>query len=118
MNGAMREQLLRYQQNEITEAQIYTKLVRTLKSPENRKILEKIAADERRHYEVWKTYTGQDVAPDTVKVWFYYLISRVFGFTFGIKLMERGEEGAQENYQTLIADIPEAETIAVQFSKC
>jgi hypothetical protein len=27
----------------------------------------------------------------------YYLISRIFGFTFGVKLMERGEEDAQTN---------------------
>ena len=108
---ALKTQLLQNQKNEITEAHIYDKLARTLKSPENRKILEKIAADERRHYEVWKTYTDQDVAPNLFKVWFYYLISRIFGFTFGIKLMERGEEGAQVNYQQLIAEIPEAEMI-------
>ncbi len=43
-------------------------------------------------------------------MWFYYLISRIFGFTFGIKLMERGEEAAQANYEALSADIPEAAT--------
>ena len=111
MNEAMREQLLQYQKNEITEYHIYTKLAHTLKSSENRKILEDIAADELRHSEVWKTHTKQDVAPDRLKIWKYYLISRIFGFTFGIKLMERGEEGAQEHYKTLSAMIPEAEAI-------
>jgi VIT1/CCC1 family predicted Fe2+/Mn2+ transporter len=111
MDEAMRTQLLQYQQNEITEYHIYTKLAQTLNSPENRKILEGIAVDERRHCETWKTYTQQEVAPDTFKIWKYYLISRIFGFTFGIKLMERGEEGAQENYKTLSAMIPEADAI-------
>jgi VIT1/CCC1 family predicted Fe2+/Mn2+ transporter len=111
MNEAMREQLLQYQKNEITEYHIYTKLAHTLKSPENRKILEDIAADELRHSEVWKTYTKQDVPPDRLKVWKYYLISRILGFTFGIKLMERGEEGAQENYKKLSTTIPEIDTI-------
>lgn len=111
MDTMLKAQILKYQRNEITEAHIYEKIARRLKSTENRKILERIAADERRHYEVWKNYTKQDVAPDTLKVWFYYLISRFFGFTFGIKLMERGEEGAQDSYQLLSADIPEAETI-------
>jgi VIT1/CCC1 family predicted Fe2+/Mn2+ transporter len=112
MNKAVRKQLLQYQENEITEAQIYEKLAHTLKSNENRTVLEKIATDERRHYEVWKIYTQQDVAPNRFKVWSYYLISLVFGFTFGVKLMERGEEGAQENYQQLSAEIPEADMIA------
>jgi len=32
----------------------------------------------------------------------------IFGFTFGIKLMERGEENAQENYASISNTIPEA----------
>jgi VIT1/CCC1 family predicted Fe2+/Mn2+ transporter len=111
MNDAMRTQLLRYQKNEISEYHIYTKLVRLLPASENRAILERIAADELRHAQVWQTYTQQDVAPDRVKVWTYYLISRIFGLTFGMKLMERGEEGAQEQYQQLSTTFPEVETI-------
>ena len=41
------------------------------------------------------------------QVWKYYLISRILGFTFGIKLMERGEEKAQANYAQLKGKIPE-----------
>jgi VIT1/CCC1 family predicted Fe2+/Mn2+ transporter len=33
----------------------------------------------------------------------------VFGFTFGVKLMEMGEEAAQENYAAIGKEIPEAE---------
>jgi VIT1/CCC1 family predicted Fe2+/Mn2+ transporter len=42
-------------------------------------------------------------------VWKYYLISRIFGFTFGIKLMERGEAKAQENYGQLKGKVPNIE---------
>jgi VIT1/CCC1 family predicted Fe2+/Mn2+ transporter len=104
--------LIRYQRNEITEHHIYTKLARTVKPPENRRILLKIAADERRHYDDWKAYTGRDVKPDRFQVYKYYWISRILGFTFGIKLMERGEQGAQENYAQLQGAIPEASAIA------
>ncbi|MBN1574982.1 MAG: VIT1/CCC1 transporter family protein [Chitinispirillaceae bacterium] len=38
-------------------------------------------------------------------------ISRIFGLTFGVKLMERGEEDAQKHYQELAGDIPEVNTI-------
>ena len=107
----LREQLLVYQKNEITEHHIYQRLARAIKSPENRRVLEKIAADELQHYRAWRSYTQQDVEPDKLKIWRYYLISRIFGFTFGIKLMEAGEEDAQDSYEQLPGTIPEAEAI-------
>jgi VIT1/CCC1 family predicted Fe2+/Mn2+ transporter len=108
----LRDQLLTYQRNEITEYHIYKRLAAAIKTSENREILEKIADDELRHYHEWKVHTRQDVKPNRLTIEKYYWISRVFGFTFGIKLMERGEESAQENYGTLYGTIPEAEAIA------
>lgn len=107
----LREQLLVYQRNEITEHHVYKRLAGTIRSPENKRVLEKIADDELRHYQSWRNYTQQDVKPDKLTVWKYYLISRIFGFTFGIKLMERGEEDAQDNYEQLRGTIPEADVI-------
>jgi VIT1/CCC1 family predicted Fe2+/Mn2+ transporter len=52
------------------------------------------------------------VEPDRLRIWKYYLISRVFGFTFGLKLLEKGEEGAQDSYGSLRETIPEADAIA------
>jgi VIT1/CCC1 family predicted Fe2+/Mn2+ transporter len=105
----IRRQLLIFQRLEITEHHIYSRLARTLKDSQNRQILEKIAADELRHYEDWKGYTGVAVKPNFFDLWFYYLVSRIFGFTFGIKLMEMGEQKAQGNYSQLIGVIPEIE---------
>jgi VIT1/CCC1 family predicted Fe2+/Mn2+ transporter len=105
-------QLLVYQKNEITEYHIYNHLAEHVKSPENRQILRDIAEDEHRHYEQWKVYTQQDVAPDQWKIWWFTLISRILGFTFGVKLMERGEEGAQDNYAQLQGVVEEAKAIA------
>jgi len=36
------------------------------------------------------------------------LLARVLGFTFALKLMERGEKMAQDVYQTLSAEVPES----------
>ena len=107
----IREKLLVYQKNEITEHHIYKKLAQAIKSPENRRIVQQIADDELRHYREWRAYTQQDVKPAKLRVWKYYLISRIFGFTFGIKLMEQGEEDAQESYAELQDTIEEAEAI-------
>lgn len=109
LSESVRRQVLNFQQTEITEYQIYKRLAKKINSPENAKIIEQIAEDELSHYNGWKKYTNQDVEPRWFLVWFYYLISVLFGFTFGIKLMERGEEAAQENYASVAKDIPEAE---------
>ncbi len=106
---AIGHQLERFQRNEITEYNIYKRLAATIKSAENRKVIEKIAEDEFRHYQAWKRYTEKDLQPNMWKVWFYVLVSRIFGFTFGIKLMERGEENAQASYSLLKGKIPEIE---------
>ena len=104
----VRRQVLDFQRTEITEYQIYRRLAKKIRSPENARIIEQIAEDELRHYNGWKKYTGQDVEPRWHTVWFYYFVSLVFGFTFGIKLMEGGEEAAQKGYASVSDDIPEA----------
>jgi VIT1/CCC1 family predicted Fe2+/Mn2+ transporter len=111
ISEALKQQLVQYQRNEITEHHIYHKLAVRLKGSENAKVLQDIADDELRHYEDWRKYTHQEVAPNRFKVWFYYLVSLVFGLTFGIKLMERGEEGAQAQYRKLQPVIPAVDAI-------
>lgn len=96
-----------FQRIEITEHHIYKNLAKSIKDPENSKILHQIADDELRHYEDWKKYTQRDVKPNQWDIFKYTFISRFFGFTFGIKLMERGEEKAQGNYAELKGKIPE-----------
>lgn len=107
LTETLRNQILEFQRNEITEYHLYRRLAAATSQPQNRQVLEKIAEDERRHYEEWKGYTGQDVTPNWWKIRFYYLISRVFGLTFGLKLMERGEEQVQEAYRQVAAVIPD-----------
>lgn len=97
----------KFQRSEITEYHIYKRLAKSIKDPENREIIAQIAEDELYHSNAWKKYTGREIKPNMWKVWAYYLISRVFGFTFGVKLMERGEEKAQEGYTRLIGKVPD-----------
>jgi VIT1/CCC1 family predicted Fe2+/Mn2+ transporter len=110
LDETIRQRLITFQRIEVTEHHIYQRLAKVIRPAENQHILEQIAQDELRHYQDWKRYTGQEVRPDQMKIWFYYWVSRIFGFTFGVKLMERGEEAAQKNYGQITAVIPEAET--------
>lgn len=112
MSEQAKRELLEFQRNEISEYHIYRRLAAMQNSPENARILERIAEDEKRHYELWKGYTGEDARPDWGKVRKYCWISRVFGLTFGTKLMERGEAGAQLSYAALPAEVEHAGTIA------
>jgi len=96
-----------FQRIELTEYHIYKSLAKSIKDPENSRILDQIADDELRHAEDWKKYTQRDIKPNRWDIFKYTLISRLFGFTFGIKLMERGEEKAQANYSQLRGKIPE-----------
>ena len=59
----------------------------------------------------WKKYSKADVKPNWWKVFKFYWIARILGITFGIKLMERGESGAQEAYKKACVFIPEAKQI-------
>ena len=106
------KQLLVAQKNEITEYHIYDKLSKSIKDPENSKILKHISDDEFRHYNYWKSFTGKDVQPNRLKLWYYIFISRIFGITFGLKLMEKGEDKAQDNYDLLAENIPGARNIS------
>jgi VIT1/CCC1 family predicted Fe2+/Mn2+ transporter len=108
MDANLIEQLYLAQQNEITEYHIYSKLARVISNKQNAAVLQRIAEDERRHHDFWKDYTGREAPVKRLKIFFFYWISRIFGMTFGIKLMERGEEQAQINYTRITEVIPEA----------
>lgn len=106
-----RDIILTSQKNEITEHIIYSKLSQAVKDKQNKEILKQISDDEKEHYNFWKKYTNKDVKPNKLKIWWYYLISRILGITFGIKLMERGEEDAQAIYEKISEQVPSAEKI-------
>ena len=80
------------QQGELTESVIYERIAQFAKGEENKATLLRLAGEEKAHYEIWKTYTGEEMKPEMGKVFKYTMIARILGFTFAVKLMERGEE--------------------------
>jgi len=114
LSPATRKLLLGYQRDEITEHYIYRRLAGMQKSSENQRVLERIADDEKRHYEQWQAYTGEDASPNRIKIWAYVWICRIFGLTFGLKLMERGEASARHSYDALSLEVHEASAIALE----
>ena len=111
MTDNIKKILLGAQRNELTEHLIYKKLAKTSKNSHNKEILLHISNDELRHHNFWKIYTKEDVKPKRFKIFLYYLISRILGLTFGLKLMEKGESLAQKNYKKIAETIPEVKNI-------
>ena len=105
------DKILAAQESEITEHFIYKKLAEATKDQKNKDILARISKDELTHYNFWKKYTGKELKPANSRVWRYFIISKIFGITFGIKLMEQGEGKAQLNYSQIGRFVPEAERI-------
>ena len=100
-----------FQQNEVTESEVYRRIAAGTKDENNRAALLRIADAAAKHAAIWQRYTGEEMLPQAGKVRRYALIALVFGFTFAVKLMERGEEKAQISYEELAKEAPEALSI-------
>ena len=104
----------RMQQNELTESVIYEKIAAFAKGEENQATLRRLAREEKAHYEIWKKYTGEEMKPEKSKVFWFTTVARILGFTFAVKLMERGEGNAQEEYALLAQEVAESVHIRQQ----
>lgn len=102
------------QRNELTESIIYEKIARYAKGEENRRTLLRLAAEEKSHYHIWKQYTKSEMKPRRFTVFKYVFLARTLGFTFAVKLMEKGEEGAQKEYDLLTEEVEESVLIRSQ----
>ncbi len=111
INNQQKKAFLRFQKDEINGHLTYQKLSQKIKNKENAEVLARIAVDEKSHYNIIKKYSGEDVAPNKLKVWWFFMLSRIFGITFGVKLLERREDQAQKAYFHYIEDFPEFKKI-------
>jgi VIT1/CCC1 family predicted Fe2+/Mn2+ transporter len=111
------EQLKVLQQEEINGYHTYDRLSKLVKDEHNSKILKRIAGEEQKHYQIWKGYTRAEVKPNKMRIGFFFWVSRLFGLTFGIRLMELGEENVQKIYMKLIDTVPEAKQVLADEEK-
>ena len=114
LSGLVMATIRNMQQNELTESEIYKKIAKFAKGEENKKTLLRLSQEEKAHYQIWQKYTGLEMKPQKGRVFFYTLIARVLGFTFAVKLMERGEGQAQDIYEQLVKEVPESTAIRAQ----
>ncbi|KAE9633147.1 rubrerythrin family protein [Defluviitalea raffinosedens] len=103
--------ILKLQQNEVTDRAIYLNLAKRVKKQSEKETLQRIAEEEGVHCEIWEKYTNKKLTPQKLKVWLYAAISFILGYTFAIKIMEKGEKDVQYIYSNLAQEVPEAEQI-------
>ena len=117
MENSINSRIFAMQRNEITEHHIYLNLAGLLKNNPNSVLLKEIGEEEKAHHDFLKKFTGKDAKPKWFKVFFFVLTARVLGLTFALKLMERGEEQAQEIYDAMSSEVPEAKKIIADEDK-
>lgn len=110
-NEELKAKVLIAQQNEITEHVIYQRLASLASLKEHKETLERISKAELAHAEFFREITQAEAHPDKFKVFIYVFICRTFGLNFGLRLMENGEDLAQNVYEKIKEISPKIEEI-------
>ncbi len=98
LTAAQRKKMIREQQDEINAHHLYRKVAGITKDRHNRETLEHISRDELKHFLRLKGLTNKEVKPQRFIIFLNYLFVRIFGLTFGIKMLERAESKAISCY--------------------
>jgi VIT1/CCC1 family predicted Fe2+/Mn2+ transporter len=98
--------------NELTEHIVYHRLARMERNHGNREALERLSAQEKTHYEFWKSLLpeaeSKHIRPRGYTVAGISFLRVVFGVTFITKFLETHETGAVKKYQDIASSIPES----------
>ncbi len=84
---------------------IYKTLADREKNPGRRKILERLSEEEYKHYLFWRKLLGGecDARVSKLFLWIVILSRLIFGLTFTLKMLERGEEKTIAEYKDYLA---------------
>ena len=102
------------QKGEITEYYVYNKIAKRVKNQQNQDILKRISSQEKSHHDIWAAYLDKPARPNRLVIFFFNLLSLIFGYTFALKIMEKGEAKAQSNYEMIGEYVEEANKIALE----
>ncbi len=108
IGGALLSALKKAQTDEVTGSIMYAFMASREKDGTNRRLLEQMSSDERVHAETWREYTGQDLKPSGLRIFWMKAVTVVLGYTFMVKSMQKDERLAQERYEEMQTEIPAA----------
>jgi len=106
--------MMKYLRAEETSSAVYAAIAKRIKDQKNKDTLLKISAQEKTHAAIWQNYTGKNIGPNKLKVIWHVFASYLFGYTFIIKFLERGEYASIEQYRSLEGEVSEIAHIVEQ----
>lgn len=110
-SGEMLERIKEFQQDEMTAYVLYTRMANRQKNQQNKKVLLDFANEEKGHALFFEKYSGEKVKPNRFKVFWYSLLTFVFGYTFSIKTMQKNQEFTINDYKDMEPLIPDIRQI-------
>jgi len=99
------------QQNELNDYVIYNTLALCQKDKDDKEIFEKIAIEEKAHYDFWYKITNKELKVQKLLVMWYVFLVKIFGTSFALKSLEKREGKAEEFYKELFVLYPESRKI-------
>ena len=103
--------LLAAQQGEEDAVLMYQKLAEKVKDEKDKYAFLRLADDEARHADVFKSYTGMTLKAKPTKAILIPLLYKTIGREKLYPIIAKGEYDAAEKYKGIIADFPEVETV-------
>jgi VIT1/CCC1 family predicted Fe2+/Mn2+ transporter len=103
----------RYAREELFNVHFYSWLAAQVRVPALKEILQAFAEEERRHYDFWRSYVGEETGYSRFRLWWYKILVWLLGPTFVIKLLERGEHKTIESYKRLAESLPASQREAL-----
>ena len=91
MDSKTLNEFLKFQQDEADGSEIYKRLAEFAKTEDNRNLLLSMAKEEAGHYAFLRTYTLANMEFNSFKVARIVLTARLFGLSFTLKKLEKGE---------------------------
>jgi vacuolar iron transporter family protein len=93
--------------DELLDHLTYDALARRQRDPANRNVLARFSTQEREHFEFWARLAGahpSEVSVPRARLYGLLLLSRILGFAFTIRQLERGEAETLERYDKILSD--------------
>lgn len=103
----VRQSLTRYQNSLATEAEAYRQIAAHVKNSQNRDSLLKISEEILEQAYSWKSCTDTDPEPNMRRVHRYVRTSRLMGFTFAVKLMDKRKRTLRSDSKQLADQFPQ-----------
>nr|MBP7471837.1 VIT1/CCC1 transporter family protein [Prevotella sp.] len=93
-----KKSFLKFQKDECNATEIYHRLGEMSKSIANKEVLLAMSKEEFSHYEYIAQFTGEELTYNKVKVFWICFLARIFGLMFILKMLERDEKLAVNDY--------------------